>query len=107
MTWPFGHCGAANAQVALTLCSGRRAVGQRPLDEPHARHTREAARKLTAEHVEQWREEQPEHGHAEHPEEHRDAERLTQLRAGPAAERERDDAEDERGGGHEDRAEAR
>ncbi len=52
------------------------------------------------------RQEDAEHGHAEHPAEHRDAERLPHLRPGPAGDRQRQHAEHERDRGHHDRPEA-
>src|ERR1700758_3371570 len=55
--------------------------------------------------VEGWREQQTEGGDAEHPEEYGGSEGLPHLRACPGRHNQREDAEDESEGGHQDGAE--
>src|SRR2546421_3757635 len=61
-------------------------------------------RRAPHEHVEHGSEQQPEGGDADHPGEHRDAERVPHLGSGAGGQSERHDAHDEGHGGHEDRA---
>src|SRR5262245_5374789 len=62
------------------------------------------ATELADEGVEGWGEEKTKTGYAHHPEQHRRAERLAHLCARAGRDRERGNAEDEREGGHQDRA---